>query len=1087
MTRDQPPSEKENALKRTPPSIRSMRGGTLKDSLRQNQFANDEYDGKSSHWPINNDDDENLHYYDTVRLESKAKYGAQVALQRRYNNRFGRKTNNVIGQSIKSESPSNLYSASSYILRTTTPHRCSINKRRKFVIYSAIGLVLFGYFFELMQLIIRMGNDESSRGGEINLPAFISNTLTDETNILFSPITYHVIPNKEEWDRVRSRTKRRAEERRKRSRPPNLFTTAAESDRVQFEHSSNEVAHIETAPRMTLHIPFHRSIGEDIVEKNYISTTNKNFRSTNNRIPFATICGIHALNAAMKGSSNYPSSAHISRESRVVVTGALSQLGMEIILRLYEDCGAGYIMGIDSALPNTRHDRLVALERYRFLSHHVPSFQKLHVPLFGIAPRTKSEYDREFDVINVYNATHIIHLMGFEEGKGEYVDFGDTDDVSPFNTMGHSSMMRRFQNLVSMDQILSSIARFKRERSGEAQPQFVYVSSTEVEEQHVVPLAGGRKGMQSRASSVYGTCSLLKEVLASYYYRHHGVESVGIRLSTVYGPLARPGSLMHDLAERAVREAVEKNGEKHELDECMWRRREGAEIGALEQMTYASDLAQAFIAAMQYVGDNTNGPVLMQLGSKDTISMKQIESRMRSYLHLRAQTSEPDQIAEKASGSISDSDVKRNLQLIGWEHTTDMHDGLRSMIAWQIMKAYPFVQPSSDSRIQDFINDSNVPYPGLLSMLPCSSGCGWHGKCIPSVWDAIIEETKAATAKCKYVLYTVDLRSGLNKLKGTLAASQYGKDFCKIAFISSSSVLARSAKRRQDKDQWAIIEIRGDESTLTEAELSLAKLSPSKLFGDNVSYAFYFNHLKVRASIDNAMFAIMSMKMNSKKKKERKIFKNNGKVKKVWIQPRSKRHSIMFTSRIAIPEGHDFNNANALAAFVISNFDVVYSEQIKKQVQFYQHASHLVRSSMLRSTNYASNVQENYFPFEYISTNWILHDLQSKEGHQLRCEIYEEHATWSNHNMEDLAAAFVLAKRRVMLKLGKMAEPQYEGPADWYPLLVPRKAKDKDNLIEGHEYLEYLDPSQKTVAKNIKGSEIYISFFSQKSVDSKSE
>ena len=89
--------------------------------------------------------------------------------------------------------------------------------------------------------------------------------------------------------------------------------------------------------------------------------------------------------------------------------------------------------------------------------------------------------------------------------------------------------------------------------------------------------------------------------------------------------------------------------------------------------------------------------------------------------------------------------------------------------------------------------------------------------------------------------------------------------------------------------------------------------------------------------------------------------------------------------------------------------------------------------------------------------------------------------------MEDLAAAFVLAKRRVMLKLGKMAEPQYEGPADWYPLLVPRKAKDKDNLIEGHEYLGYLDPLQKTVAKNIKGSEIYISFFSQKSVDSKSE
>eukprot|EP00984_Skeletonema_dohrnii_P002091 scaffold698_cov115-Skeletonema_dohrnii-CCMP3373.AAC.5 len=1094
MTIYQPPSAQENALntRRNHADLEAEKNSKECNNGHGLNINGDESETNDS-WPADNDDEENLHH-DTTPMESKAKHAAQVVLHRRSNNRHGKATNGVIGRTITADTQ-HPASPSSYHSRRGSPQRSFAARRRRTILYTATGLALLGYFCEMMQLIRIMGSDGGSQQDVIiDLPDSVSlpntfNSSSNTSNAESQPLPsvashHHVIPNKEEWDRVRAITNSRAEQRRKRCRPPNLL----DANGAESVHNV-PIANIEsktTAPQMTLDLPVHSSLNESI-DKTYPSTSNKHIRSNTQQITAPSICGIHARDASKNDGTNYPSSAYIGPQSRVIVTGALSQLGIEIILQLYKDCGTEYILGIDSALPNTRHDRLAALERYRFLSHHVPSFQTLQVPLFGIAPHPKVggeiRMESEFDVIDRFNPTHIVHLMGLEEGRGEYSDFGDIDDVSPYSAGGYSSMMRRYQNLVSMDQILASIARFKREQGSKAQPQLVYVSSTEVEDQSGVPLVGGMQGMIGKAT-VYGSCSLLKEVLASYYHRRHGVDSVGIRLSTIYGPFARPGSLLHDLAERTVHSAAGNNGDKYAL-ETMWKRREGAEDGALEQIAYSRDLAQAFVAAMQFRGDRINGPALMQLGSKDTNSMKDIERKMSGYLPTPTKTSEPDQIAEKTSEvstalvttsnslSISDSDIKRNLHLLGWSHSTETQDGLRSMLAWQIMKAYPFAQPNSVSTIKEFLDASQVPYVGLSSTLPCASGCGWHGQCTSSVWDAVVEESRAATAKCKHVLYTVDLSSDLAELNEKPATSKDEKDFCKIAFISSTSALAK-----QNKDsQWTIITINGDESTVTEAELSLAKLSPTMLFGDKVNHAFYADHRRLKASTDDAMTAIQSMKVDSVKEKTRVILKENAKVKKFWLLPRPKRHSIMFTSRLNTPKGHDVNSASAHASFVMSNFGVKMTKQIQKQIQFYQHASHLVRNSLLRSTNYAKYVIDNNFPFEYIRSNWLLHDLKSAEGHQLRCEIYEEHVTWGNQNMEDFSMAFVLAKRSAMMQLGKMLETP-DSPGDWYPLLVPKKTKDKEDVIEGPEYLKYLDPSRKSVAKNHKGSEICISFLS---------
>ena len=74
---------------------------------------------------------------------------------------------------------------------------------------------------------------------------------------------------------------------------------------------------------------------------------------------------------------------------------------------------------------------------------------------------------------------------------------------------------------------------------------------------------------------------------------------------------------------------------------------------------------------------------------------------------------------------------------------------------------------------------------------------------------------------------------------------------------------------------------------------------------------------------------------------------------------------------------------------------------------------------------------------------------------------------------------YVLAKRKVKMQLGPVAERQYDSPAEWYPLLVPKESKDEGAITEGPVYLDYIANAQK-VATDSKGHEYHITFLPQK-------
>ena len=806
-----------------------------------------------------------------------------------------------------------------------------------------------------------------------------------------------------------------------------------------------------------------------------------------------------AREASQLYPEQYPASAAIGPGSRVVITGALSQIGMELVLQLHELCGVQFIVGIDGAYPNTRHDRMETIEtRYKYIQRRVPTFRRLMVPVFGIHPDPNlgeevrfESIGEGFDLVRRLKPTHIVHLAGMEEGRGEYTDYGVTEGNSPFAETGERSMMRRFESSLSMDQVLSSLARFNESAKGE-QPQLVYVSSVEANDESGVSLGGWAV---SSPASVYGTSSLVKEVLASSYYRNHGVNSVGLRVPTIIGPFSRPGSFLYNLAEHTVRSSVE--GAQRKNLSALSRQK--------EEVAYVYDVASTIIAALQYKSPvDQNGPTLMRIGSKLTTSMKDLKERMEEYLppadpgkeEASIALAQPQQsVAVISSPGISIFDAERGRDLLGWSHKTGLDEGIKASLAWQVLKAYPYGLAegvSGRSSMQSLLEDSksNLSYHSL----PCAAGCRWGGGlCSPSPWDEVIETTKEITDACRFVIYTVDLRAELEALDKQPAPSSRQdreKQFCKIAFVSSSSGLVQThyenelaqkipvdewnGKNRQG--EWIIVAVPGTHESMPEYERSMAKIAPHHLFSENVEMAMYINHRRIVVSVDQAVGVIKHMHMAARRKSKRKI--EPGKMPQDPPPPHPNRHSLFFTNKFYFSDGRDTGNVGELARFVMAQAGIAETLGIRQQRQFYEQAAHLTRSSIRRSPRYQQFIKDNSINYDFIRSTWLVHNgLRSAEATNLRCDWYEEHSLWGNRDMEDLALGYVLAKRRVLGQLGQSPDPHYGGPEKWYAFLKRNERDDDED--DGPEYLEYLE-SNRQVVTDPWGEEYWLSFLPQK-------
>jgi UDP-glucuronate 4-epimerase len=178
--------------------------------------------------------------------------------------------------------------------------------------------------------------------------------------------------------------------------------------------------------------------------------------------------------------------------------------------------------------------------------------------------------------------------------------------------------------------------------------------------------------------SPYGVTKLAAEHLCSLYAENHGVPVVSLRYFTVYGPRQRPDMAMHRLVHAAL------TGSSFRLFG------DGSQI---RDFTYVGDVVRANLLAA--TTDLKPGAV-MNVAGVGSVSMRQVIELISEVadapVHVEHCPEVPGDV-HRTGGSI---DLAR--QLMGWEPTIELRDGLRDQIAWQRGRAltYEAALPGAD-------------------------------------------------------------------------------------------------------------------------------------------------------------------------------------------------------------------------------------------------------------------------------------------------------------------------------------------------------------------------------------------------------
>jgi nucleoside-diphosphate-sugar epimerase len=178
--------------------------------------------------------------------------------------------------------------------------------------------------------------------------------------------------------------------------------------------------------------------------------------------------------------------------------------------------------------------------------------------------------------------------------------------------------------------------------------------------------------------SPYGVTKLAAEHLCSLYAENHGVPVVSLRYFTVYGPRQRPDMAMHRLVNAAL------TGSPFRLFG------DGSQI---RDFTFVGDVVRANLLAA--TSDLKPGAV-MNIAGIGSVSMREVIDLIGqltdSPVNVEHCAEVPGDV-HRTGGSI---DLAR--QMMGWEPTIDLRDGLRQQIAWHRDRvlAYDAALPSAD-------------------------------------------------------------------------------------------------------------------------------------------------------------------------------------------------------------------------------------------------------------------------------------------------------------------------------------------------------------------------------------------------------
>jgi len=120
------------------------------------------------------------------------------------------------------------------------------------------------------------------------------------------------------------------------------------------------------------------------------------------KIDISSLCGHNTQSAASQHPLNYlhsPTSSHhqpLTPNSRILITGILSPLGLHLAIALYRQCSITNFIGLDTQFPNDPMNRLEQLERWSVLKQELEDVD-LIVPFLGLEMKSHKEgcYEEE--------------------------------------------------------------------------------------------------------------------------------------------------------------------------------------------------------------------------------------------------------------------------------------------------------------------------------------------------------------------------------------------------------------------------------------------------------------------------------------------------------------------------------------------------------------------------------------------------------------------------------------------------------------------------------------------------------------------
>ena len=317
---------------------------------------------------------------------------------------------------------------------------------------------------------------------------------------------------------------------------------------------------------------------------------------------------------------------------KVIVTGAAGFIGMHVAERLI---GAGHeVVGLDNLSPYysvaLKRDRLARLEgsAFRFVEVDIADREAIGA-VFAAHPDT----------------THVLNLAA---QAGVRHSLTDPYTYVSANVMGQVVLLEATRTLLACQ-------------------RYVYASTSSVYGA-IKQTPFSVTQCTTKPVSIYAATKMCDEMLARVYADTYGIESVGLRFFTVYGPWGRP-----DMATWLFTDAILNDRPIKVFNHGKMRR----------DFTYIDDITSGVVAALgtPFVLHGDGPPHrIYNLGNHRSEALMDfiavVEQALGRRAKLQMEPMQPGDVAETFA------DITESRADLGFEPVTSIDDGIPNFVRW---------------------------------------------------------------------------------------------------------------------------------------------------------------------------------------------------------------------------------------------------------------------------------------------------------------------------------------------------------------------------------------------------------------------